>query len=166
MTSSVTRPRRCARLRGRESTSDAYIQDEWRKFVSPTCPGPRSAHAAAATPVGGGQIFLFGQSILSSSALAHPLLRFSPGGEFSSPSQNSFHHYRDFWSFDVHSHQWTRIEPRGRDKAPPARSGHRLAAWKHFIVLFGGFFDPGAVSASPSHCPRCRSLRRRGQRGT
>lgn len=35
-------------------------QDEWRKFVSPTCPGPRSAHAVVATSAGGGKLFLFG----------------------------------------------------------------------------------------------------------
>ncbi|KAI0294029.1 hypothetical protein B0F90DRAFT_1759473, partial [Multifurca ochricompacta] len=37
-------------------------KDEWRKFVSPTCPGPRSAHAVVASPVGGGKLFLFGLS--------------------------------------------------------------------------------------------------------
>ena len=28
-------------------------KDEWRKFVSPTCPGPRSAHAVVSSPAGG-----------------------------------------------------------------------------------------------------------------
>ena len=36
-------------------------KDEWRKFVSPTCPGPRSAHAVVATSAGGGKLFLFGK---------------------------------------------------------------------------------------------------------
>ncbi|KAF9464136.1 hypothetical protein BDZ94DRAFT_1216912 [Collybia nuda] len=99
-------------------------KDEWRKFVSPTCPGPRSAHAVAATPTGGGKIFLF-------------------GGEFSSLHQNSFHHYRDFWCFDVSTHSWDRIDTKIR---PSARSGHRMAVWKHYIVLFGGFFDPGITT--------------------
>jgi hypothetical protein len=36
------------------------LQDEWRKFVSQTCPGPRSAHAVVAAPSGGGKLFLFG----------------------------------------------------------------------------------------------------------
>ncbi|KZV91213.1 hypothetical protein EXIGLDRAFT_719583 [Exidia glandulosa HHB12029] len=94
-------------------------KDEWRQFASPTCPGPRSAHAVAASPRG--QLFLF-------------------GGEFSSLYQNNFHHYRDFWSFDVNTHMWERIETKIR---PSARSGHRMAMWKHFVVLFGGFYDPG-----------------------
>ena len=37
------------------------LQNEWRKFVSPTCPGPRSAHAVVASPAGGGKLYLFGE---------------------------------------------------------------------------------------------------------
>ncbi|KAJ7273698.1 hypothetical protein B0H12DRAFT_1319722 [Mycena haematopus] len=109
--------------------SDVYRyspeKDEWRRFVSPTCPGPRSAHAVAASPAGGGKIFLF-------------------GSEFSSLHQNSWLHYRDFWCFDIQTHMWDRIDTKIR---PSARSGHRMAIWKHFIVLFGGFYDPGVTSA-------------------
>ncbi|KAJ7774641.1 galactose oxidase [Mycena maculata] len=109
--------------------SDVYRyspdKDEWRRFISPTCPGPRSAHAVAASPAGGGKIFLFGSL-------------------FSSLHQNSFHHYRDFWCFDIQTHSWDRIDTKIR---PSARSGHRMAIWKHFIVLFGGFYDPGITSA-------------------
>ncbi|KAJ6630788.1 hypothetical protein B0H10DRAFT_1774143 [Mycena sp. CBHHK59/15] len=108
--------------------SDVYRyspdKDEWRRFVSPTCPGPRSAHAVAASPAGGGKIFLF-------------------GGIFSSLHQNSFHHYRDFWCFDIATHVWDRIDTKIR---PSARSGHRMAIWKHFIVLLGGFYDPGVTT--------------------
>lgn len=84
------------------------------------------------------------------------------GGEFSSLHQNSFHHYRDFWCFDISTHSWDRIDTKIR---PSARSGHRyalhilptrkqliqdpsMAVWKHFIVLFGGFYDPGITSKS------------------
>ncbi|CAE6532416.1 unnamed protein product [Rhizoctonia solani] len=42
------------------------------------------------------------------------------GGEFSSLNQTTFHH-----------------------TSPSARSGHRMALWKHYILLFGGFNDPG-----------------------
>ncbi|PVF93896.1 galactose oxidase [Serendipita vermifera] len=96
-------------------------KDEWRRFATPTCPGPRSAHAVVAAPMGGGKLFLF-------------------GGEFSSLYQNSFHHYRDFWVFDIQTHLWDRIETKIR---PSGRSGHRMAMWKHYILLFGGFIDPG-----------------------
>ncbi|KAI0779197.1 galactose oxidase [Irpex lacteus] len=96
-------------------------KDEWRKYVSQTCPGPRSAHAVVASPAGGGKLFLF-------------------GGEFSSLHQTTFHHYRDFWCFDITTHTWDRIETKIR---PTARSGHRMAMWKHYVILFGGFYDPG-----------------------
>ncbi|KII91387.1 hypothetical protein PLICRDRAFT_38137 [Plicaturopsis crispa FD-325 SS-3] len=99
-------------------------KDEWRKFVSKTCPGPRSAHSVVASPASGGKLFLF-------------------GGEFSSLHQNTFHHYRDFWCFDIPSHSWDRIDTKVR---PTARSGHRMAMWKHFVVLFGGFYDPGIIT--------------------
>ncbi|EIM88870.1 galactose oxidase [Stereum hirsutum FP-91666 SS1] len=99
-------------------------KDEWRKFVSPTCPGPRSAHAVVGSPIGGGKLFLF-------------------GGEFSSLRQNNFHHYRDFWCFDIATHSWDRIDTKER---PSARSGHRMAMWKHYVVLFGGFNDPGYIT--------------------
>ncbi|KAF7294947.1 Galactose oxidase [Mycena indigotica] len=64
-------------------------------------------------------------------------------GEFSSVNQNSFHHYRDFWCFDIQTHSWDRIDTKVR---PSARSGHRMAIWKHFIVLFAGFYDPGTTT--------------------
>lgn len=99
-------------------------KDEWRKYVSKVCPGPRSAHAVVPYPAGGGKLFLF-------------------GGEFSSLHQNSFHHYRDFWCFDVSTHSWDRIDTKIR---PSARSGHRMAVWKHYVVLFGGFYDPGITT--------------------
>ena len=47
---------------------------------------------------------------------------FPSGGEFSSLHQNSFHHYRDFWCFDIATHSWDRIDTKVR---PSARSGHR-----------------------------------------
>lgn len=45
------------------------------------------------------------------------------GGEFSSLYQNTFHHYRDFWCFDITTRSWDRIETKVR---PSARSGHRF----------------------------------------
>ena len=91
--------------------------------------------------LGGGKLYLF-------------------GGEFSSVHQTTFHHYRDFWVFDVSSTKWERIEAGegkgaklkgggksgGGDNRPSARSGHRMAMWKHYIFLFGGFYDPGIRS--------------------
>ncbi|KAB5594262.1 Galactose oxidase [Ceratobasidium theobromae] len=96
-------------------------KNEWRLYTSPTSPSPRSAHAVVASPANGGQLFLF-------------------GGEFSSLNQTTFHHYRDFWVFSIETKSWERIETK---TSPSARSGHRMAMWKHYILLFGGFNDPG-----------------------
>ncbi|KKF95095.1 Kelch repeat-containing protein 3 [Ceratocystis platani] len=94
-------------------------RDEWRCVTSPNTPLPRSGHAwtRASNP---NHVYLF-------------------GGEFSSPKQGTFHHYSDFWRLEPAAREWTKIECKG--KTPPARSGHRMTYWKHYIVLFGGFQD-------------------------
>ncbi|GAA5977570.1 hypothetical protein JCM11641_006867 [Rhodosporidiobolus odoratus] len=105
--------------------ADLYRYDpsknEWRRFTSPTQPGPRCAHQVVGTVAGGGKLWIH-------------------GGEYSAPNQNSFYHYRDFWSFDLTTHQWERWETKLR---PSARSGHRMAVYKGHIYLFGGFQDTG-----------------------
>ena len=96
-------------------------RDEWRNVTSPNAPLPRSGHAwtRASNP---NHIYLF-------------------GGEFSSPKQGTFHHYSDFWRLEPATREWTKIEVKGKNKSPPARSGHRMTYWKHYIILFGGFQD-------------------------
>jgi len=96
-------------------------QGEWRHITSPNSPLPRSGHAwCRGGNIGG--IYLF-------------------GGEFSSPKQGTFYHYNDFWHLDTDSREWTRLESKGKNKSPPARSGHRMTYWKNYIILFGGFQD-------------------------
>ncbi|KAF2011597.1 kelch domain-containing protein 4 [Aaosphaeria arxii CBS 175.79] len=101
-------------------------QDSWKKVTSPNSPLPRSGHAwcrAANTK----DIYLF-------------------GGEFSSPKQGTFYHYNDFWRLDPTSREWTRVETKGKAAGPPARSGHRMVAFKQYIILFGGFQDTSATT--------------------
>ncbi|GAA5846086.1 hypothetical protein JCM9279_004781 [Rhodotorula babjevae] len=108
-----------------ELFADLYRYDpsknEWRRFTSPTQPSPRAAHAAAVTVAGGGRLWVH-------------------GGEYSAPNQNSFYHYHDLWSFSFDTNSWERWEVKTR---PSARSGHRMAVYKNFIFLFGGFQDTG-----------------------
>ena len=61
------------------------------------------------------------------------------GGEFSSLYQNSFHHYRDFWCFDITTRSWDRIETKVR---PSARSGHRFDL---------PYFSPSPLSLNRSY---------------
>ncbi|EXJ75785.1 uncharacterized protein A1O5_00292 [Cladophialophora psammophila CBS 110553] len=100
-----------------------YLIDkgEWHQIVSGNSPLPRSGHAACRGGNTGG-IYV-------------------SGGEFSSPKQNQFYHYHDFWHLDTESREWTKLEPRAKGKSPPARSGHRMTYFKNYIVLFGGFQD-------------------------
>lgn len=60
------------------------------------------------------------------------------GGEFSSPTQSQFYHYRDLWVYHLSSKQWEKITaPNG----PSARSGHRMICHKKQLFVFGGFHD-------------------------
>ncbi|KAG0324823.1 hypothetical protein BG000_002032, partial [Podila horticola] len=92
-------------------------KDEWRRITSPNSPGPRSSHQIAITTAG--TLFLF-------------------GGEFASPNETQFFHYKDFWSMDMKTNAWEKLEVKPK---PTARSGHRMTLWKHFLVMFGGFYD-------------------------
>ena len=91
-------------------------KEEWRRYTSPTSPPPRGSHQAVVYKDG---MYVF-------------------GGEFASPNQNQFHHFRDLWHLHLPTMRWERLETRG---GPSARSGHRMTVWKNNIVLFGGFFD-------------------------
>lgn len=141
-------------------------QNEWRKFVSPTCPGPRSAHAVVATPAGGGKLYLFGENLvlylfstvltsqplythrrrvlLIISKLIPPLSRLLVfrhldayvGAHRNEGSTNCA--FGSSVSASVHIY----IVCDGGN----SKYGGRMAMWKHYIVLFGGFYDPGIKS--------------------
>jgi len=111
--------------------------DEWRQITSPNSPLPRSGHCVTTSRYGGGNtgsMWLF-------------------GGEFSSPKQGTFYHYNDFWRFDIGSREWVRVESKGGGGkggsgggGPPARSGHRMVAWKNYILVVGGFQDTSSAT--------------------
>lgn len=101
-------------------------KDEWREYKSGTAPAPRSSAAgvAGAGLAEGGGILIF-------------------GGEYASPTQTSFHHYRDMWLFSCKTHSWEKIDFK---RGPTGRSGHRMVLWKNYVILFGGFIDVGVKS--------------------
>lgn len=107
-------------------------KDEWREYKSGTQPSPRSSAAgvAGAGLAEGGGILIF-------------------GGEYASPTQTSFHHYKDMWLFSCKTHSWDKIEFK---KGPSGRSGHRMALWKQYVILFGGFIDVGVKSERFAAC--------------
>ncbi|KAG4171100.1 hypothetical protein ERO13_A12G188000v2 [Gossypium hirsutum] len=89
---------------------------EWKLVSSPNSPPPRSAHQAVAWK---NCLYIF-------------------GGEFTSPNQERFHHYKDFWMLDLKTNQWEQLNLKG---CPSPRSGHRMVLYKHKIIVFGGFYD-------------------------
>ncbi|KAL3512609.1 hypothetical protein ACH5RR_025326 [Cinchona calisaya] len=99
---------------------DLYRYDvekqEWKHISSPNSPPPRSAHQAVAWK---NYLYIY-------------------GGEFTSPNQERFHHYKDFWMLDLKTNQWEQLNYKG---CPSPRSGHRMVLYKHKIIVFGGFYD-------------------------
>lgn len=81
---------------------------EWRKVSSATCPPPRSAH----------------QAVVVDRAEAPEMWIF--GGEFTSPSGNQFHHYRDLWKLDLNT--FASVQQTGRTRAAQRRRRGPAAA--------------------------------------
>ncbi|XP_012215600.1 kelch domain-containing protein 4 [Linepithema humile] len=93
---------------------------EWTLLKAPGAPPPRCGHQAVATMANqSGEFWIF-------------------GGEFTSPSESQFYHYRDLWVFRFADKKWEKITaPNG----PSARSGHRMVHAKKQLIVFGGFHD-------------------------
>ena len=66
------------------------------------------------------------------------------GGELAT-AQN-YLHYKDIWKFDIKTNLWSEIKPRNKG-GPTSRSGHRTIVWRHYMLIFGGFFE--ALRESP-----------------
>jgi hypothetical protein len=94
---------------------------QWRQLLSPGGPSPRSSC----------QLFTYKQFV------------FVHGGEFVSPSQSQYLHFRDCYRVDMNTGVWETLAAgtKGQGSCPSARSGHRIATWKRDAVLFGGFYD-------------------------
>ncbi|THD27880.1 Kelch domain-containing protein 4 [Fasciola hepatica] len=109
--------------------SDVFLYNckdaTWTMVKSPTCPPPRSGHQA---------VFVKSNSI--------PASVWVFGGEYASPTQIRFYHYKDLWCFRMRTRKWELVQCHG-SSAPSARSGHRMLFWKQSLLLFGGFNDTG-----------------------
>lgn len=92
---------------------------EWTQIKSPNGPPPRSSHQAVLLSANGGQLWIF-------------------GGEYVSPSETQFYHYKDLWVFHIASKRWEKINAPG---GPSSRSGHRMVHVKKHLIVFGGFHD-------------------------
>ena len=89
------------------------------QIISPGGPASRCSHQAVMTSSGGGQMWVF-------------------GGEYASPSETQFHHYKDLWCYHFASRRWEKVSASG---GPSSRSGHRMVLLKRHLIVFGGFHD-------------------------
>lgn len=95
------------------------IKSEWKKITASPAPTPRSGSQMISTAQNGGELYVF-------------------AGEYASPSQLQFLHFRDLWRFQLSTKKWEKLNaPNG----PSARSGHRCILSRKRIFLFGGFHD-------------------------
>ncbi|KMQ83822.1 kelch domain-containing protein 4-like protein, partial [Lasius niger] len=62
----------------------------WTLIKAPGAPPPRCGHQAVATANRNGELWVF-------------------GGEFISPSESQFYHYRDLWVFRFAEKKWEKI---------------------------------------------------------
>ncbi|XP_050303701.1 kelch domain-containing protein 4 [Anthonomus grandis grandis] len=91
----------------------------WTLVKAPGGPPPRCGHQMVATSANKGQLWVF-------------------GGEFASPTQSQFYHYRDLWVYHISKKQWEKV---AAPDGPSARSGHRMVLVKKQLFVFGGFHD-------------------------
>jgi Domain of unknown function (DUF4110)/Galactose oxidase, central domain/Kelch motif len=105
-----------------DSSSSAETKCRWKHIHAPKAPPPRCAHSTV--------------------YYNHALYVF--GGEIS--AGDAYHHYRDCWKFDLAKMEWTEIVG-NKAAAPSPRSGHVAVVWKHYMVVFGGFFESSRSTA-------------------
>ncbi|XP_043285970.1 kelch domain-containing protein 4-like [Venturia canescens] len=94
-------------------------KNEWTVVKAPGAPPPRCGHQAVVTSTGKGEMWIF-------------------GGEFSSPSESQFYHYKDLWLYRIGEKKWEKVTVPG---GPSPRSGHRMVHLKKKLFIFGGFHD-------------------------
>ena len=93
-------------------------RNEWKRVVVPGMPPPRSTHQAVGVAAAGGQLWVFGGSLVA--------------------ERDDFRHYRDLWCLDLATGAWEQVSAKN---GPSARSGHRMALVRDKLLVFGGFFD-------------------------
>lgn len=54
------------------------------------------------------------------------------GGEFSTYYQ--FHHFKDFWKFDLKTNLWSKILVESSTQVPSPRSGHRMVCLQRVLL--------------------------------
>lgn len=63
---------------------------EWTSVRAPNGPPPRCSHQACVTSANRGELWIF-------------------GGEYASPTQSQFYHYRDTWVYHLADNKWEKV---------------------------------------------------------
>ena len=92
---------------------------EWKQIVMPSSLPSPPARCAHSTVYYNGSLYVF-------------------GGELA--TADYYHHYKDLWKYDIKNQTWTELTSR-TGTLPSSRSGHSAIVWKHYMVLFGGFYE-------------------------
>ena len=121
---------------------------QWKQIITTTSPPPRCAHAAGYYNK---SLYIFGGETSGGTTVSSS----STTSKTAVPSKGSgeYFHYRDIWKYDTVQQQWCEMKPSvslatGKASAPSSRSGMSMTIWKHFMVLFGGFYET-ATQAPP-----------------
>lgn len=111
---------------------------EWRLVISSPCPPPRASHQAVAVASDPPSVFVF-------------------GGEYSSPTQSQFYHYKDLWQLDLTSMEWAKV--RAGAHAPDARAplGARARSGRAHVLAGTGRRGLGSPPAAPARAARRRA---------
>ena len=103
------------------SASDQTTKAVWKRIISPTPrPPARCSH----------------QTVFYRDSL------YVLGGELATTDQ--FHHYKDFWRFNLKTMTWSEIGGQSKGNKKPTispRSGHRCIVWRNYMLCFGGFYE-------------------------
>ena len=122
---------------------------QWKQIITPTSPPPRCAHAAGYYNK---SLYIFGGE---SSGGTTGSTGSTPTSKKASSSKGNgeYYHYRDIWKFDTVQQQWYEMKPSiplatGKNSIPTPRSGMSMTIWKHYMIIFGGFYE-AATQAPP-----------------
>ena len=66
-------------------------RNEWKLLKAPSGAPPRSGHQMVAVAINKGQLWVF-------------------GGEYASPTQSQFYHYKDLWVYHMANKRWEKIK--------------------------------------------------------
>jgi Kelch motif len=128
------------------SSNGKIAVGQWKQICTATSPPPRCAHAAGYYNK---SLYIFGGETSGGTTVSTS----SSKKAVSSKGSGEYYHYRDIWKYDTVQQQWHEMKPSvplaaGKTSMPTPRSGMSMTIWKHYMIIFGGFYE-AATQAPP-----------------